>query len=509
MSPSPRLSRCLVAKNDHSYELFLDDKPCRLIGDFSEFIQALLNFPERITSVHLHSSFVKELSESQKVELFDSLVHLEELNIASATVSAPLLTRILKSAPGMQRLCMERVVFIRSAQDGLTCQEDFYLALSGLQNLQEFHLCLSAASPNIPEGMRLFFQDGDKLDNLFQSLSSTDSLKKFYLSVGRNTRDNFIEPSNLKTFAAQASVEDMTLVNCHLNEEQCMAIATSPSLVSLSLINAGLGPEGALVMAQALPKMTSLKKLYLPENKIMSEAAAAIAQASSNLQVLDLHDNNLKASFAKTMAANLGVLKFLDISCNPLGDAGAGALAESLSVNTNLAQLNLYDTNLSDKSCKVFATTLCRNQTMKRLNLYKNQDISSAGVKAFVQTLEASNYTLERLEVSKDRELEATLEVYLKLNRKFGRRQLLAPSTTDEQYFEGIQKAVNESDLSSIFYLMQQRPSLHTSLNPSCEPRMEVPTSSCIVPTKLFSAAPRPSLKDYMVQGMIFTNPQA
>jgi len=451
-------------------ELLLDVKPT---GSISDFVEALDNCTQRISAVHVHRIFMKELKAEEQAAIFDCFHNLNEISISFVTIPMALVAKVILRSQRLQKISLDRVVLI---SDPSNAQDDvFFSALQGLDSLEDFHFALSTTG-TAPEGQKLSFQADHELDTLFQSLSGIQALKKVFVSVGPNTvgRAN-VRPQTLEALLSNASVEDLALVNFPLHTQHCQAIVEAGSqLESLSLLNAECGNDGATVLANALQQheetqLTNLRKLCLPGNNITNAGGARLAKAlttgQSKLEVLDLHANQLTKAFGSDLAALLEQntsLRFLDVSNNKLGDKGVQAIATALrNHNTTLEQLNLFDTQLTNASCHAFAGALRNNTTLKKLNLYNNTKIDATGVQTLASALEFHNYTLERLEVTKKSVRgvdESGLDLFLKLNRDFKRGTMLASNLNEVEYVEGMAAAKN--DVSSIFYFLQAKPSL-------------------------------------------------
>jgi Leucine Rich repeat len=468
---SSLLADHMVARDDGTMELSLETKP---YCSFSDFAEAIRPCSQHISSLHVHGMFMKDLTVAQKADILDALPGLKEIHASFVSLPVrPLANLLLRSSKQLQVLDLDRIVLLTDPTDTPIHHDVvFFSALQGLEALQAFHFSLSITD-TAPEGQKLFFQVGDAFDTLFQSLSGIQALRKVYVSIGQNFASRSdIQPQTLRALLHQSAVTDLTLVHFPLHRELCDAIvSTEASLKSLSLIKAELGDEGAVVLAEGMARnKLSLRSLSLPGNKLTDMGGAAIVKALStseaSLQVLDLHNNQFTSAFGKQLADILtssSKIAFLDVSNNQLKDAGVEPITMALHKNDTLKQINLFDTQVTNKSCEAFAGLLRVNTTLKRLNLYDNEEISSKGIEVLAEALKEHNCDLERLEVSQTnrRDSDFGLDMYLRLNREYGRRQMLSSWTTNElEYVNGIHKAVTKKDLTSIFFFLQAKPSL-------------------------------------------------
>ena len=116
-------------------------------------------------------------------------------------------------------------------------------------------------------------------------------------------------------------------------------------------------------MAPALSKSTSLKRLSLSSNDMSTKGIQALSSmlqssSSSNLELLNLHQN-----------------KF--------GDDGAKILASSLANNVSLERLGLAGTNITDEGWKPFANLLCDSSSVNKTHLSNHTLNSILGVSRY------------------------------------------------------------------------------------------------------------------------------
>jgi Ran GTPase-activating protein (RanGAP) involved in mRNA processing and transport len=94
---------------------------------------------------------------------------------------------------------------------------------------------------------------------------------------------------------------------------------------------------------------------------------------------------------------NNQVIKTLHIS-NPIGVNGFRALNDILlNPNCNLTALGLQDTGIDDERANILSFGLNGNETLKRLNLSWNQDITEHGFQALVDTFLNPGFRVEKL----------------------------------------------------------------------------------------------------------------
>ncbi len=110
-------------------------------------------------------------------------------------------------------------------------------------------------------------------------------------------------------------------------------------------------------------------------DKLFSDLCIGISK-NSYLNKLFTNSNDL----GKISSVILGTilkydrkLKLLDVSQNNFGDENIGYMLKGLICNTSLEVLMINDMGLTNKSLRVFETTLCINTTLKELFLERNK----------------------------------------------------------------------------------------------------------------------------------------
>eukprot|EP00756_Hemistasia_phaeocysticola_P000313 Hpha_TRINITY_DN10216_c0_g1::TRINITY_DN10216_c0_g1_i1::g.35066::m.35066 len=238
------------------------------------------------------------------------------------------------------------------------------------------------------------------------------------------------------------------------------AISENDNLTSLDLSQNSVGAVGSRFLADALLRNTSLKVLDLSRNPVGGEGAAHLAAAlrdNRTLVILKLISCQVDDKGAVELAAALGEnqgLTQLDLSENPeIGDSGQ-AFVRALQVNTGLGDLRLEGTTvsamtlraleetralnqeppalravvprlyrgdpdlarvdlsnvageypLSDSSCTVLSPVLQTSYVLTDLDLSGNS-ITTKGVHELCFGLTANRFTLKRLNLSRNSELD-------------------------------------------------------------------------------------------------------
>jgi Leucine Rich repeat len=150
------------------------------------------------------------------------------------------------------------------------------------------------------------------------------------------------------------------------------------SLSELSLPK-GFKVEQAKSLAAELKLNTTLTLLRLDCNEIGVEGAAAIADAlttNNTLEVLVMFGKG-----AGDVLKGCSELQAMDLLGNGIGDDGAVALASALERNKTLEVLDLKGTAVGDRGVAALARALIKNSVLTELRLNDNA-ISSSGVVA-------------------------------------------------------------------------------------------------------------------------------
>ena len=151
-------------------------------------------------------------------------------------------------------------------------------------------------------------------------------------------------------------------------------LATTRSLLSLTLDENMLTDETTHVLARGLLGSSTLTALSLRHNKIADAGAQTLARviaAHPTLMSLSLAHNNITETGALALAQALSgassgsgsnpgagsYLRTLDLSLNIINDAGAAAVLNAATSSVSLEKLNLAACNAGARSAQVCAST--------------------------------------------------------------------------------------------------------------------------------------------------------
>ena len=164
--------------------------------------------------------------------------------------------------------------------------------------------------------------------------------------------------------------------------------------------NPYVGDDGAIFLA-FLTTDTYLKNLNMSHKKIGDTGANALAEAltvNNTLTGVYLPYNQIGEKGANALAAALMIntsLQYLDLTNNQIGDEGALFLAAALTINTSLQYLDLTNNQIGDEGANMLAEALKTNTTLQNLSLTSNQ-IGDEGANMLAEAL-MINKTLTEL----------------------------------------------------------------------------------------------------------------
>ncbi|XP_054432803.1 ribonuclease inhibitor isoform X2 [Pteronotus mesoamericanus] len=172
------------------------------------------------------------------------------------------------------------------------------------------------------------------------------------------------------------------LVDCGITEGRCRdvssALQDNPALTELNLCSNELGDAGTALVLQGLQSPTcKIQKLSLQSCCLTEASGGALASV-------------LRASPS---------LRELDLSYNPLGDAGLRLLCEGLlDPQCHVERLQLQYCGLTADSCEPLAAVLRARPETRELAV-SNNDIGEAGARVLCQGLADSACPLEALKL--------------------------------------------------------------------------------------------------------------
>ena len=231
-----------------------------------------------------------------------------------------------------------------------------------------------------------------------------------------NVSDNDITSKSIRSFVnvPQNILQNMRalyLYNNKLDGSACDLLAKAvPSMIrleELSLSNNPLGSGGAVEVIKALCS-SGVKVLWLYNTGIGEpdcEALCELLKSSNSPQRLDIDQNDLSSESVASIITGLShnsSLTTLDISNSNFSVANMDSLASILRTQSKgrLTQLWLQDCHISVQGASELATALCKNSTLKCLNLDHNP-IGTKGASSMSDMLQC-NTSLKELYLCDD-----------------------------------------------------------------------------------------------------------
>ena len=212
---------------------------------------------------------------------------------------------------------------------------------------------------------------GDGLELILEDLIKNTTLKHLDLGV--------VEGSIRKN---SLQIQGAICISALLIRNRCIE--------SLSLNDNDLGSDGGECLGIALAQNESLKSLKVAENDLKSEGAIPIIKSAKKLEVLNLSKNFMKADVGRHLAKLIKVsttLKKLYVEYNELMIEGAKFIAKGIQSNPKqLEVLNVKGNIIGDEGCLILADALSGNEKLRELDISLNE-IGPNGFQAICDVL--------------------------------------------------------------------------------------------------------------------------
>ena len=214
---------------------------------------------------------------------------------------------------------------------------------------------------------------------LCELLKSSHSLQR--LDIDQNKLSSESVVSIITGLSHNSSLTTLNISNSHFsmaNVDSLTSILKDHSkctLTKLDLQDCHINSEGAVELAAALCKNTTLEQLNLSDNPIGEhvEGVTAVAKMlveNKTLTELNLRDCYISNEGAVELAAALwknSTLKRLHLGRNPIGMEGASSMSDMLQHNTSLEDLHLCDDSVEEEGVHQLINSLKHNQTLRKL----------------------------------------------------------------------------------------------------------------------------------------------
>ena len=309
----------------------------------SKSIQSFVNIPPHILQdmreLHLTHTKLDGSACDLLAKVVPSMTRLEELWLSWNPIKSGGAVEVIKA------LCGSEVKQLRLYSTGigeLDCEALCEL-LKSSHSLQHLYIHLNNLS-------------SESVASIITGLSHNSSLTKLDISNSHFSMANVNSLSSILRDQSKCTLTWLVVEDCHISS------------------------EGAVELAAALCKNTTLKHLRLSCNPIGVEGAVAkMLVENKTLTWLALQHCHISSEGAVELAAALcknSTLKHLDLDHNPIGVEGASSMSDLLQHNTSLEYLWLGDDSVGEEGVHQLINSLKHNQTLRELWLpgkYKSE----------------------------------------------------------------------------------------------------------------------------------------
>ena len=190
---------------------------------------------------------------------------------------------------------------------------------------------------------------------------------------------------------SRSTLQDLSLAQTKTEDEGIRSIGsalgrTNCPLTSLTLSCNAISPYGVRALADGLRVNKRLLSLQLG---YCFSGCCSIGKRNPNALQALICDVLPKQRY----------LKSLRLSCNGLTNVHAKWIAVMLADNICLEDMQLNNNSIGDEGACSLAEGLCKNASLKVLNLLRNRNIGQIGTSAFIAAIRDANYTLEQLQL--------------------------------------------------------------------------------------------------------------
>ena len=264
-------------------------------------------------------------------------------------------------------------------------------AIQHLTQLRTLHLS------NVTSGGVVSEECGEALS---YTMSNNNHLEDVDLS---NNNIQAVAVHVVKGLQQITSLKVLNLGNCNLSKkisaEVAHVIDCNKYLEQLLLPNNNLG-SSAVVLLQAVGRVSKLKVLGLQGNQITEEASEYLASAVVNndkLEQLLLNNNYLCKGVSRIARSLQGLvsLRALDLGNTNMPKEACNELASAIACNKHLHTVQLYGNNLQS-SIVVILQSLSKISSLKVVNLQSNQ-LNEDAVGHFLSLVICNNIGLNQI----------------------------------------------------------------------------------------------------------------
>lgn len=230
------------------------------------------------------------------------------------------------------------------------------------------------------------------ISQLMTSLENNTFVRHFLLGnnmigpVGARLISDFVfaHPDRMETWYLAGNCIDLTGF-----KRLVSAWITSTSITNIWLKRNPLGPNASMALCDLITKTSNLRTLDLDQTELGDEGVAHLFSLLANhhslipLRHIYLNAVGIGQSACKSLTMYLSsphcALESVYLSANPVGDAGANALAEGLGNNQSLLRLTLASCGLKSQGVKRILQDLQRHPRLMTLHMgqsYATEDLN-------------------------------------------------------------------------------------------------------------------------------------
>ena len=300
---------------------------------------------------------------------------------------------------------------------GTGCESYISSANFGYNIITSKHMqSLVSIPPHILQGMRVLDLSGNKLDGracdmLAKVVPSMYRLEELWLSYNPIGSGGAVEV--IKSLCG-SGVKQLQLYNTGIGGPDCEALSellqSTHSLEQLHIYQNNLSSESVAGIITGLRHNNSLRELNISDShfntsNILHLSSLLREHSKCTLTSLAIRRCHISSEGAMELATSLcknTTLRELDLSGYPIGEhvEGVTAVATMLAENKSLTRLWLADCHISGQGAGELAAALCKNSTLHHLKLDRNP-IGVEGASSMSDMLQ-HNTSLTRLHMCDD-----------------------------------------------------------------------------------------------------------
>ena len=399
----------LQALKDNSQLKLLDLSKNNITGQASEHLASVIKNNSDIQQLGLSDNDLR----SSAVVILQALAKISQLKVLDLNrnnmtgQAAEDLANVIKNNLGLERIYLSDNNFKSSAAVILQALKD---------NVQLKILSLNNNK-----------MTGEVAEDLANVIKNNSGLEELYLS------DNDLRPSAVVILQALAKISQLKVLSLNRNN---MTGQAAEDLANVIKNNLGLEriylsdndfKSSAAVILQALKDNAQLKILSLNNNKMTGEVAEDLANViknNSGLEELYLSDNDLRSSAVVILQAlaKISQLEVLGLNRNNITGQAAEGLANVVKNNLGLERIYLSDNDFKS-SAAVILQALKDNAQLKILSLNNNK--MTGEVAEDLANVIKNNSGLEELYLS-DNDLRSSAVVILQALAKISQLKVLS-----------------------------------------------------------------------------------